>query len=125
MLKPFRYLAARVQGSSAEDNSSPPEPGTAAASTVVAAPVDAVAASVVRAAFESAMQEYGPAIIFDLQTEGLEKCDHCSGVVARLLHGCEAAARQIAVHAAGYCSQLALDTSLQYPKSLGLAFHQH
>jgi hypothetical protein len=123
MRKPFRYLVAKVKGVSVEGSSTAPQPVAAAASTVVAVPIDRAAACIVRAAFDSAMLEYGPATIFDLQTEGLENCDYCSTVVANLLRRCAASDESLSCDG-GFCLQFIHDTPQCCPTSLCLSVYQ-
>lgn len=58
----------------------PPE-RTFTASTVIVAPVDAGAARIVRAAFEAARLDYGPATIGDLRDSGAAHCHACSDII--------------------------------------------
>lgn len=93
LAKPFRYITAKVQGTTVDAGSPPAGPDVGAASTVVAVPVERAAAGIVRAAFDGLRIPYGPSTIFDLRVEGLEMCDYCSRAVADFLEhdGCVAA----------------------------------
>lgn len=71
-------LGAAGQGRAAEI---PPPERSFVASTVVALPVDPEAATLVKAAFEAARLDYGPATIGDLRDGGAGKCEACSDIL--------------------------------------------